>query len=282
MTVGSETEGMVGCGSFGSYSYHYCPGRDRCFQKGIVYGAGPHYTSDSPKCLAAIHAGFLPKEGGFFKVISSGKRANFTSSTANGITTTAWTNPEPTYTVTSCDLDLQPRTAQVCGEVILYYCRGIAKCTLHTPAKKVLGSQPYPLASFPCLTAVHAGVINALTGGVFFMYPVNQTNFYPGSDCKGITSYSCSGSAQSYMYAPVEGYNNDNNNGQCGVVYQQGHQIYCVGRDNGCNFNSSVWGSNPYTYDSCACAVGVHAGRIGMFIIIMVHSLYYLLLTIIK
>lgn len=54
-----------------------------------LYGSGP-YDSVSNICIAAVHAGVTPLEGGPVRVIPRPPETSFTGSTANGIVSQDW------------------------------------------------------------------------------------------------------------------------------------------------------------------------------------------------
>lgn len=54
-----------------------------------VYGSGP-YESSSNICLAAIHAGATPREGGPVRVVPREPMSRFEGSEANGMITAHW------------------------------------------------------------------------------------------------------------------------------------------------------------------------------------------------
>jgi hypothetical protein len=75
-----------------------CPAN--CNPKGgSVYGTGT-YTSDSPICIAAIHAGVIEaKKGGTVSVKVGGKKSSFKESEANGVSSNAYGAYEGSFTV---------------------------------------------------------------------------------------------------------------------------------------------------------------------------------------
>jgi hypothetical protein len=56
---------------------------------GTLYGTGV-YTTDSSLCAAAVHAGAIPATGGAVKAVKAAGCPKYVSTSAHGITSTAW------------------------------------------------------------------------------------------------------------------------------------------------------------------------------------------------
>lgn len=69
----------------------FCKGRKGgCNASGTIWGSNP-YTSDSPNCLCAVHAGLITREdGGFYRIGPQSNLPSYTGSTANGVSTQAY------------------------------------------------------------------------------------------------------------------------------------------------------------------------------------------------
>ena len=73
--------------SSGQEGFFACDGK--CGMNGSVWGSGP-YTSDSCICQAARHAGVIGESGGVFKVSKAPGQDSYSSTTANGITSSGY------------------------------------------------------------------------------------------------------------------------------------------------------------------------------------------------
>jgi hypothetical protein len=164
-----------------------------------IWGTGT-YTSDSAICLSALHAGVLTRDGdeAFVVEIVDGLSA-YTASTSNGITSLsypAWprsfrfpgapaaaTAPAVAEYDYDGDWYTTPRQVQApVGARVRFECSGGGQ------GGNVWGTDVYTDDSSICEAAVHAGVIDRVSGGgVRFEILGPQTSF-SGSERNGVTS----------------------------------------------------------------------------------------------
>jgi hypothetical protein len=171
---------------------------------GAVWGAGP-YTSDSDLCTAALHAGVIGRDGGEVSARLEDGQAEYTGSTANGVTTQRWGRYD-----SSIAFDAPARQAQVTKPLIPVFnadastasageeaaCTGLDYSGPETvcfcaPGQgadgSVWGSGPYVAGSDLCGAARHAEAIG-LDGGVISVIRVPGLTSYRGSERGGIRS----------------------------------------------------------------------------------------------
>lgn len=136
----------------------------------------------------------------------------------------------------------------------LYLCSGKEKCS--NTSTSIWGSNPYTSDCPPCQGARHSGVITD-AGGFFKLISVGQIEKFVGTEANGITTSDYG----SYSGVRVEAASS--NPFQEGLItncFGVGDYYYCKGE--GCSSSGTLWGSNPYTYDSPMCQCARHAGFI--------------------
>lgn len=136
----------------------------------------------------------------------------------------------------------------------LYLCCGKEKCS--NTSTSIWGSNPYTSDCPPCQGGRHSGILSD-EGGFFKMVSVGQVDKFVGSEANGITTADYG----SYGGVRVESApSNPFAEGLITMCFGAGENRYCKGE--GCSNTGSLWGSNPYTYDSPMCECARHAGII--------------------
>lgn len=139
----------------------------------------------------------------------------------------------------------------------LYLCCGKEKCS--NTSTSIWGSNPYTSDCPPCQGARHSGTIGP-EGGFFKMVPLGQVDSFKGSEAHDITTADYGAySGVRVEIAPSDPFGD----GLITQCFSVGEFCYCRGSEKGCTGGSgSIWGSNPYTYDSPMCQCAIHAGLI--------------------
>ena len=127
----------------------------------------------------------------------------------------------------------------------------------------VWGSNPYTGDSCLCAAARHCGAIGE-AGGVFRVRVAPGQKSYKGSTKNGVEAsdykqYHTS-MAISKEGEPLQAVSAKPSAIDCSE-FEPGYEglVSCKG----CGADGGVWGSNPYTGDSCLCAAARHCGAIG-------------------
>ncbi|WP_181319072.1 M66 family metalloprotease [Photobacterium leiognathi] len=154
-----------------------------------IWGTG-HYTSDSPLCKAAVHAGVIPHNGGTAKYkLENNVSSTFNSSTRNGITSRSYGHFGKKYTFI---LHGSPASWGFKPDEYTFEPREYTTtCSASDikPGLPVWGTGFYSSGSPLCQSAVHAGVIDRDGGTVTYILMNNYGNRYYGSTSNGITSW---------------------------------------------------------------------------------------------
>eukprot|EP00759_Apiculatamorpha_spiralis_P003675 PhF_6_TR11713/c0_g1_i6/m.19077 len=148
-----------------------------------------------------------------------------------------------------------------------YKCPGISTCARANGS--LWGTQPlYTDDSSICRAARHAGIIK--DGGVFQVTMAPGQSSYTGTSANGITSSSYGSWRGSFSVSAVDddipAANCDTVNPCSGISpctsyrksITKGQYYECGGGT--CGSTRAVWGSGPYTDDSCPCKAARHAG----------------------
>ena len=159
------------------------------------------YVSDSPVCIAAIHAGVLQvDQPGLVTILVSAGADAFTGSTRNGVTTKSYGPNATSYSFDRTGAPGQidwstkgmgiPETFTSSFPVT---CPGSGAMTF-----QIWGSDVYHEESSICIAAVHAGLITRATGGNILVQGDNGKYTYPAVDRNGVLSTAWSGGALSF------------------------------------------------------------------------------------
>ena len=159
------------------------------------------YSSDSPICIAAIHAGVLQagRPGLVTILVASGADA-FTGSARNGVTTKSYGPNSTSYTFDRTEAAGQidwSTTALSIPEAfagpILLRCPGGGAMTF-----QIYGSDVYNEESSICTAAVHAGLFTRANGGNVFVRRDSGLKNYDAVDRNGVKSTAWSGGTASF------------------------------------------------------------------------------------
>jgi outer membrane protein OmpA-like peptidoglycan-associated protein len=267
---------------------------------GSVYGANPYYWQSSP-CRAALHAGAVGAQGGQI-VIEPSQQSFFPAVTRNGVEASSYgegrgfqvvvagaaTSPSasgeeaPGSTsapATGMTLDICPSDyggfpedapTLTCG-----CAAGAAK------GGSVYGANPYYWQSSPCRAALHAGAIGA-EGGQIVIEPAQQP-FFPAVTRNGVEASSygegrgfqvvvagaatapdaaSSGQGQGADSSQAAGMTLDICPSDYGSFPEDAPTLSC-GCAAGAVKGGSVYGANPYYWQSAPCRAALHAGAVG-------------------
>ncbi|MBV8188969.1 MAG: OmpA family protein [Alphaproteobacteria bacterium] len=263
---------------------------------GNVYGANPYYWQSSP-CRAAFHAGAIGAEGG--QIVIQPKRAPFFPAvTRNGVAGSSYPGDKGFQVVvtttsppqappgggasTAAAGDKSGMTLDVCPSNYGSFPEDAPAltCGCTSAAIKsgsVYGANPYYWQSSVCRAAYHAGAIGA-EGGQIVIRPKNAP-FFPAVPRNGIAadSYMAGRGFQvvvagaSAPQAPAAapgtpaasaGMTLDNCPVNYGSFPDDAPSLAC-----GCTAaaikTGSVYGGNPYYWQSSVCRAAYHAGAIG-------------------
>ncbi len=181
-----------------------CAGADG----GTVWGSGI-YTTDSPICKAAVHAGAIPAGGGNVAPKAAAGCAAYSGSTAHGVTTSSWGSFGGSFffpghgdgkcaAVAAAPPPPPPPAAAVAGGACPANLAGFANaatanefsCTCGAGAGgSVYGSGVYTADSSLCAAAVHAGAVPA-AGGPVKINKAAGCPKYTGTTANGVTTTS--------------------------------------------------------------------------------------------
>ena len=256
---------------------------------GTVWGANPYYYQ-SGLCRAAVHAGAIGAEGGEI-VVQPRKSAFYPAVSRNGVearstgagtgfsvsATAAGGRPgSPVFDAASSaglTLDICPVDYGSFPEDAPPLTCGCSAATVKTGT--VWGANPYYYQSGLCRAAVHAGAIGA-EGGQIVVQP-RKSAFYPAVLRNGVEARSTGAGAGFSVTATAAGgrpgspvFDAASSAGLtldiCPVDYgsfpEDAPPLTC-----GCSADTmktgTVWGANPYYYQSGLCRAALHAGAIG-------------------
>jgi hypothetical protein len=181
-------------GQNGTSFVHECPPNGTA---GSVWGSGP-YTDDSSICTAAVHAGRIQMAtGGPVTVFVHPGRSSFTGSPANGVSTSNFGAYPGTF---AFDAVVAPEATAPAGSEAISWSASATQyrgqngtthrvfCPPGGSGGSVWGSGPYTDDSSMCAAAVHAGRLQAATGGVFTVRILPGLPRYVGSARNGVTT----------------------------------------------------------------------------------------------
>lgn len=165
---------------------------------GSVWGTGI-FSDDSSVCTAAVHAGRLQQAtGGTVTVFVHPGRGNYQGSIANGVTSRDYGRFPGSFSfdsVAPAELAVPPGTQQLSWSASGTQFRQTPSrvtlrmyCPPGAATGSVWGSNPYTDDSAVCTAAVHAGLIQAATGGSFGLRTMVGMPSYRGSVRYGLTS----------------------------------------------------------------------------------------------
>ena len=230
------------------------------------------YTDDSNVGAAAVHKGLLADgQKGIIKVSVLSGQSNYSSSTANGISSSAFGSWPGSFSVSADDGGNNPILSDP-GNLTSYrnVLGGVYQFNvIGSSMGSVWGSNVYTDDSTLAKVAVHAGILSDGQSGVVRVVIAPGLEAYVASTANGITSASFGEWSGSYTVS--------NSNGSQVLIAYPGsfeNPISDVGsltsfRDfNGGAFyfnvtgttSGSVWGSAFYTDDSTLAKAAVHAG----------------------
>ncbi|MEQ2271413.1 Cysteine-rich secretory protein LCCL domain-containing 1, partial [Xenotaenia resolanae] len=166
-----------------------------CFERpGKVVGTA-YYDMQSSVCGAGLHSGVIDNDGGWLDVTRLGRKQFFTKSYKNGIQSIGKNRSANSFKVESV-----PVKAVRCDTTVALFCpfkKPIRHCPrLYCPRNcldnraRVIGTKYYSDKSSICRAAIHAGVIQSVSGGYLDVMPVDKRQQYSGSYQNGITSES--------------------------------------------------------------------------------------------
>jgi hypothetical protein len=163
-----------------------------------AWGTGT-YSDDSSICTAAIHAGVIPAgAGGEVSVTIADGLPSYPPSTANGVTTSSWGSWGRSFTVAatggvstiSCAMNAQGVPADT-----------TVVCPPGCGTSTAWGEDVYSDDSSICTAAIHAGVIQAATGGPVHVTIAPGQSAYPATSRNGVTTSSWGAWGRSFHVA---------------------------------------------------------------------------------
>jgi hypothetical protein len=171
--------------------------------KNVDIAGTDDYTSNSPVCVAAIHAGMISERGGQTTVMLEPGRPAYRGSKRNGVQTHDWgayrgsyrfqgvpiapvaqeVAPAPVIVEAGCTLEANDIRGEP-GSLHRVSCP--AGCNTEAPAA-VWGSNPYSGHSRICVAAIHAG-LSTNRGGEFTLILEDAKPAFRGSKSNGVES----------------------------------------------------------------------------------------------
>lgn len=156
---------------------------------GSVWGTG-WYTTDSPVCVAAVHAGVIEADdGGSVTVKLEKGLPSYKGTKKADVTTSNWGAYEKSFSVNGSKDGNTPDASKVSCWDTLGKFPGKKNLSVSCPANctggTVYGSGPYTGDSAICVAAVHAGKITK-EGGDVSLHTVPGGSNYPGSTKNGV------------------------------------------------------------------------------------------------
>jgi hypothetical protein len=159
------------------------------------------YSSDSPICIAAIHAGVLQAgRPGLVTILVASGADTFTGSARNGVTTKDYGPNTTSYTFDRTGapgrIDWSTTGLNIPGTFtapILVECPGGGAMT-----SQIFGSGVYNEDSSICTAAVHVGLITRANGGNFFVTRDTGLKNYDAVERNGVKSTAWSGGTASF------------------------------------------------------------------------------------
>ncbi|MGH6930069.1 MAG: LCCL domain-containing protein, partial [Dongiaceae bacterium] len=267
---------------------------------GSVYGANPYYWQSSP-CRAALHAGAVGAQGGQI-VIEPAQQSFFPAVARNGVDASSYgegrgfqvviagatTPPDAASSgeaPSSTSAPASGMTLDICPSDYGSFPEDAPTLTCGCPADavkdgSVYGANPYYWQSAPCRAALHAGAVDA-QGGQIVIEP-SQQSFFPAVTRNGVeaghygegrgfrvavvgaaaTPETGSGQAAGSTPAQSAGMTLDICPTDYGSFPEDAPSLSC-----GCSAaaakDGSVYGANPYYWQSAPCRAALHAGAVG-------------------
>jgi len=178
---------------------------------GSVWGTGV-YSDDSHVCVAAVHAGAISAgAGGTITVTIAAGQSSYEPSTANGVTTSSWGQWGRSFTVAGAGAPAAVRTvspscndsAQTAHFSGAVGTEVIAECPAGCTTGSVWGTGTYSDDSHVCVAAVHAGAIQADSGGHVRVAIAAGLSSYEPSTANGVTTSSWGQWGRSFTVHPV-------------------------------------------------------------------------------
>ncbi len=146
----------------------------------------------------------------------------------------------------------------VAYSVSYWYCKGFENGCFYE--SDVYGSNPYTCDSGVCKAALHHGIIKS-EGGFVKVILIGRLSSFQGTSMNGITSLE--------WKQPMDAVRLENSDipfdfmpdMSCGFI----DVLYCNGINNSCRYMSyktleTIYGSNPYSFDSNKCKTALHSG----------------------
>lgn len=263
-----------------SVKYWYCKGIENgCNFESDVYGSDP-YTINTGLCKAGLHKGVINEYGGIMKQIIIGffffyfsynlfilgRKTNFVGLTKNGLTSLEYPQPSDAMTIEVSDIPFPIYNEMSCGYIEIFSCVGLEnKCNYLKVETPVYGSNPYSSDSNLCKAALHSGLIGP-KGGFCLKYPLGQVRSFRGTINNSIPTLTYLNYFEGFKMIPLTDDLNEYVKKYCSLdrcgKNNQKAAFFCLGKNNGCIDEYTVWGSNPYTYDSSSCLSAYHSGVI--------------------
>lgn len=183
-----------------------------------VYGTDA-YPSDTPICVAALHAGMIAKKGGTVTIQLNPCEGEYKGSTQNGVTTVDL--PETRRSIMFVDessekkadqirLDYLPRLdwndkftgtgfayRRLLGQQFTFRCPPAPK---DKRLRLVFGTDSYDFSSMVCTAALHAGQITRTEGGIVTVQIDSGVPKLVGSIRNGVETKSKNGSDRSISF----------------------------------------------------------------------------------
>lgn len=161
---------------------------------------GPIYSDDSSICTAAIHAGVIQAaSGGAVTVTIAPGQASYAASSANGISTSSWGSWGRSFTVAASTGPAQV-TCSTNAQGLLGDSHTVS-CPAGCGSSTAWGEDTYSDDSSICTAAIHAGVIQAATGGVVRVSITGGQASYPATSRNGVTTSSWGSWGRSFTVA---------------------------------------------------------------------------------
>ena len=253
---------------------------------GSVYGANPYYWQSSP-CRAALHAGAVGAQGGQI-VIEPAQQPFFPAVTRNGVEGRSYgdgrgfqvvvagaaTTPDIPATGETPSTTPTGMTLDICPSDYGSFPEDAPALTCGCPADavkdgSVYGANPYYWQSSPCRAALHAGAVGA-QGGQIVIEP-SQQPFFPAvtrnnvegrsyGEGRGFRMVATAGTALPEVTSDQPGgLTLDICPSDYGSFPEDAPALTC-----GCSAEAvkdgSVYGANPYYWQSAPCRAALHAG----------------------
>lgn len=168
-----------------------------------VWGTGV-YSDDSSMCSAAIHAGAMTSAGGSVAITIAPGQAEYPASTQNGVTSSRWGSWGRSFTVagSSNALDCGTNAQGLAGGPGTQF---TSTCPAGCGSATIWGNGSYSDDSSVCSAAIHAGVLQAATGGRIVVTIAPGQEAYPAVTANGISSSEWGTWQRSFIVGPDGG-----------------------------------------------------------------------------